>query len=297
MEMRIITRPDFDGVVCAVLLKEAITTDPVLQWTQPNDIQNGSFSVQTRDVIANLPFDPRCALWFDHHISNAVTTPFEGLYRVAPSAAGLVYEYYKERLNSRFDELVRQTDKIDSAQLTMDEILYPEQHPYVILSMAASFEPRTHIPFCNRLVSLLRRLPIQDIVADQEVTQRCRRVIAANKTYLVHLKGHTTMQGGVAITDFRGLPTMPEGNRFLVYSLFPQSFVNIKLYYEGPKIGIKVGHSIINRSCRINVGRLMAAYGGGGHFGAGACRLEPPLAPTQLIEIINILSANQPNDN
>jgi len=296
MDMRIVTRPDFDGVVCAVLLQEALNANSEIQWIQPNDIQNGSADIQSRDVIANLPYDPRCALWFDHHISNALTIPIKGLFRIAPSAAGLVYEYFKDQLNSRFDELVSETDKIDSGQLTMDEILHPERHPHVILAMASSFEAKPRIPFCNRLVEMLRQQSIDDILNDNEVADRCQDVITANKAYATHLRNHTGLQGGVSISDFRNFEHPPEGNRFLVYSLFPESYVNVKLFNEGSKTNVKLGHSIVNRKCRVNVGELMAAYGGGGHRGAGACRLEPLQAAEQLSKIIEILGKNLPNE-
>lgn len=296
MDMRIVTRPDFDGVVCAVLLEEALHTNSQIQWIQPNDIQNGSFDIQSRDVIANLPYDPRCALWFDHHVSNALSIPFKGLFRIAPSAAGLVYEYFKEQLNSRFDELVHKTDIIDSGQLTLDEILHPERHPYVLLAMATSYTTRPQIPFCNRLVQLLRQHTIDDILSDKQVVDHCRDVLTANKAYETHLRNHTRLQGGVSITDFRNFENPPQGNRFLVYSLFPSTYVNMKLFYEGSNISVKLGHSIFNHSCKVNVGKLMADYGGGGHRGAAAGRLEPRRATEQITEIIEILQKNQPND-
>lgn len=174
--------------------------------------------------------------------------------------------------------------------------MYPEHYPYIILSMAASFDPATHVPFCNRLVDWLRHLSIDDILKKREVSDRCQSVMAANAAYKIHLENHTTLQAGVSVTDFRSMHKPPEGNRFLVYSLFPQTYVNIKLYREGLKIGVKVGHSIINPECRINVGQLMAAYGGGGHYGAGACRLEFHQASYQLNDIIKILIDNKPAD-
>ena len=296
MEMRIVTRPDFDGVVCAVLLKQALHIESPIQWIQPNDIQNGLFHVQPNDIIANLPYDARCALWFDHHISNAIETPFKGLFRVAPSAAGLIFEYYQTRLNAAYTELIEQTDRIDSAQLTLNEILHPETYPYVILSMATSFDPTTHIQFCNHIVELLRNRDIQTVLSDPEVSRRCRQVENANAAYKQHLISHTHCQRGVSITDFRGLKKTPEGNRFLIYSLFPECYVNIKLFNEGPNVSVKVGHSIINKTCRINVGKLMADYGGGGHRGAGACRLKAGGATEQIETIVRILMANLPND-
>lgn len=297
MDMRIVTRPDFDGVVCAVLLKEALNIRSEIQWIQPNDIQNSSFAIHSRDVIANLPYDARCALWFDHHVSNALTIPYNGLFRIAPSAAGLIYEYYKNQLNSRFDELVRQTDKIDSGQLTLDEVLYPQRYPYVLLSMTTSLVTRPRIPFCNRLVEMLRQNTIDEILGDKEVADRCRDVITANKAYETHLRNHTRLQGGISITDFRNLDHPPEGNRFLVYSLFPETYANVKLFHQGSHISIKLGHSIFNSSCRVNVGKLLVKYGGGGHRGAGAGRLAPQQAAKQLAEIIEVLVANQPNED
>jgi hypothetical protein len=221
--------------------------------------------------------------------------PYEGLFRIAPSAAGLIYEFYQEQLNSRFDELVRQTDKIDSGQLTLDEILNPERHPYVLLSMTTSFETKPLISFCNRLVELLRQHTIDTILEDRTIADRCRDVITANKTYEIHLRNHTRLQGGLSITDFRNLDHPPEGNRFLVYSLFPETYANMKLFHEGSRISVKLGHSIFKRSCRVNIGKLLADYGGGGHRGAGACRLAPQQADKQIVEIIEVLVANRPN--
>ena len=296
MDMRIVTRPDFDGVVCALLLKQALHIESSIQWIQPSDIQNGLFHVQQNDIIANLPYDARCALWFDHHISNAVEAPFEGLFRVAPSAAGLIFEYYHTRLDAAYTELIEQTDRIDSAQLTLNEILHPETHPYVILSMATSFDPGTHIQFCNHIVELLRSRDIHTVLKDPDVSRRCIQVEEANAAYKQHLLSHTHCRGGVSITDFRDQKKTPEGNRFLIYSLFPECYVNIKFFNEGPNVSVKVGHSILNKTCKINVGKLMADYGGGGHRGAGACRLKATGAAEQIEAIIQILMANQPNE-
>jgi len=120
--MRIVTRPDFDGIVCAVLLYEAENIDAGIYWVEPSEIQSGVIAVQQGDIIANLPFDPHCSLWFDHHVSNKPTQDFKGAFDIAPSAARVVYEYYKNlgKLDARFDELVQNTDIIDAADL--DEV-------------------------------------------------------------------------------------------------------------------------------------------------------------------------------
>ncbi|MDA8142275.1 MAG: exopolyphosphatase [Desulfobacteraceae bacterium] len=294
MIKRIVTRPDFDGVVCAVLLTEALGDTLPVVWTQPNEVQRGTMMLEPDDVVANLPLSRQVALWFDHHVSNATTIPYKGAYRIAPSAAGLVYEYFKAKLSNRFAELVRQADRIDSAQLTLDEILRPECYPHVLLSMTIFTRQPSDEAYCNLLTRLLRTGSMDQVLADPTVKQRCATAVAANQQYESFLKSHTCMDGQVAITDFRSLPPpVPDGNRFLVYSLFPQSIVNAKIFHEGPHTVIKLGHSIVNRGCRVNVGRLLARYGGGGHEGAGACRIPREQFSTQLDEIVAILKTNQ----
>ncbi len=292
--MRIITRPDFDGVVCAVLLKEVLGDKVPVLWAQPSDIQNFNVQPTSRDVLANLPLgEGDVALWFDHHVSNVPERAHEGLFRIAPSAAGLIYEYYQDRLAPRFDELVAQADKIDSAQLTHEEILRPEKYPYVLLSMTIFNRRASDEAYCNLLVELLKTADMDQVLATAMVRQRCLDAVAANKAYENYLKMNTSMRGQVSITDFRKLTPVPDGNRFLVYSLFPQAVVNVKIFYEGPHVAVKLGHSILNPQCRVNVGRLLAHYGGGGHKGAGACRLTHDRAEAQIEKIIGVLIRNE----
>ena len=291
---QIITRPDFDGVVCAILLKEALGRALPVRWVQPNQIQDGTLALRDHDVVANLPILDTCGMWFDHHVSNKTKTPFEGLFRIAPSAAGLVYEYFQKDIAPGFKELVNQADKIDAAQLNPDEIRHPEKHPYILLSMTIQTNRSTDQSYCDHLVELLGTQPVASVMADDTVKQRCDMIVIANRDYRSHLLRHTRIQDAVSITDFRGLTPAPDGNRFLVYSLFPETVANVKLFDDGPRTTVKLGHSIINRGCRVNVGQLMARYGGGGHFGAGACRLPKEDAEANIQHIIRTMVENQP---
>ena len=290
---RIITRPDFDGVVCAVLLRAAIGRELPVLWVQPNEVQHGRVDVDPEDIIANLPISGQCAMRFDHHVSNEVHGGYKGLYRVAPSAAGLIYEYFHEELGPRYQTLVEQTDKIDDAQLSLDEILYPEKYPYILLSMTITANTASDLAYCDDLVDLLSSGSIEAVLAAPQVKQRCEQVLAENKSYEDQLKKHTRMIDEVSITDFRGIDPAPNGNRFLVYSLFPESVVNMKIFHESSKTVVKLGHSILNRNCNVNVGKLLAGYGGGGHRGAGACRLDRPGSNDKVQEILRILVENK----
>lgn len=289
MTGRIITRPDFDGIVCAVLLKEALGHQSPVDWVQPNEMQKGLVPVNSKDIVANLPLSQPCALWFDHHVSNKVDFPFRGIFRMAPSAAGLVYEYFRDQIDSRFNELVRQADKIDAAQLNLDEILHPEKYPYILVSMTISYYDFKDKLYCNHLVELFRCCPVSLLMADPEVRRRCKQAITLNREYEVLLKQYTTIEEHVSISDFRGLDHVPNGNRFLVYSLFPQTVVNVKIFDENEYVVVKLGHSILNPGCHVNVGKLLMKYGGGGHHGAGACRIERHVADRCIKEIIKVL--------
>jgi hypothetical protein len=293
--MRVVTRPDFDGVVCAVLLMDALQIAPPVLWVQPSDIQHGRIDIQNGDVIANLPFHEKCSLWFDHHFSNQPKTPVAGVFKIAPSAAGIVYEHYRERLDRDYTELVRQTDRIDSADLTLDQILHPQNYPYVLLSMTITDHDPLEAQYWEDLVALLRTRSMDRVMEDQEVKRRCRRVVEVNLAYEKALRANTTLVDHVSITDFRGLDPAPNGNRFLVYSLFPDCTVNVKIInHEDNLASIKVGHSILKRGCKVNVGKMLAAFEGGGHPGAGACRFSREKAPDYLKRILHILKKNLP---
>ncbi len=297
--MRIVTRPDFDGIVCAMLLQVAEGDGLPLVWAEPGDMQRGLVDVQSGDIVANLPYHPNCGLWFDHHFSNTPKQPVAGLFEMAPSAAGLIYRYYAGRFGDGYDELIHQTDRIDSADLTEDEVQFPENYPYVLLSMTVNGRERQDAPYWNRLVTLLRDDPIAAIMADAEVARRSRQVVADNRAYRDHLERHTTIQGEVAVTDFRALETTPQGNRFLVYSMYPQSVVQAKIRYndrDRDRVIVSVGHSIFNRACRVNVGLLLSNYGGGGHAGAGSCSFPRQKADDYIPAILEALVRNEPND-
>lgn len=298
--MRIVTRPDFDGVVCAALLLavESITR-PTL-WVEPNDMQQGTVPVSPGDIVANLPYHPACSLWFDHHVTNRISTPFEGRFGITPSAARLIHDHYRDRLKRDYTELVRETDRIDSADLTRDEVMHPEHYPYVSLSMTISGHQRSDMPYWERLARLLRDQDIADIMADAEVAARREDMIVRNRRFRDILMERTSVHDRVSVADFRGLHPLPEGNRFLVYSLFPDTMASVKVRFQHPdqrdRVIIGVGHSIFNRRCRVNVGAMLSNFNGGGHRGAGACTVADHEADAVLARIIEILNANEDNE-
>lgn len=298
--MRIVTRPDFDGVVCAALLYEAENITESVKWVEPSDIQQGRIVIKTDDIIANLPYNDKCSLWFDHHYTNTINKSFNGAFKIAPSAAGIVFEYYKDILKQDYSNLIKETDKIDSANLSMNEVLHPENYPYILLSMTISGRDQSDEAYWNRVVNLIRRFEVIDIIKDQAVKERFKTVNSNNKKYKELLKKCTRMKNHVSITDFRSLSETPDGNRFLAYSLFPESVVNVKIRYDDKgkqMVALSIGHSIFNKNCNINVGLLLSKFEGGGHQGAASCRFHVSKADDYIRKIIEILLKNEPNED
>ncbi len=297
--MRIVTRADFDGVVCAVLLYEVEDVEGPVNWVEPNQVQKGMAEIRPGDIMANLPYDPDCELWFDHHYTNRPQKPFKGAFRMAPSAARVIFEHYAGRFKGDYRELVDQADKIDAAELTVEEVKHPENHPYILLSMTLSSADRDDEPYWNRLVHLLRSQKMDRVMGDPEVQERCQAVIERNRRYEAILKEQTRQIDHVAVSDFRSFADAPSGNRFLIYSLYPESVVQVRVRNDRERpemVIISVGHSIFNRNCNVNVGLMLSQFGGGGHAGAGSCTVPKTDADEVLEKIIGILQKNQKND-
>src|SRR3989338_10069264 len=241
-------------------------------------------------------------MWFDHHISEedlgapmAAFSNIKGKFGLAPSAARLIYEYYGGDSNpkiSRFKELIEATDKIDSAQLTQEDVVDPQG--YVLL--AYTDDPRTSLKgldlqaYFIMMVDWLKTKPLDEILEIPDVRHLVDRIRSEDIAFREALLKHSRLEGNVVITDFRGMQP-PAGNRFLVYILFPQSNVSARLYdAKGGLVStIAVGHSIFNRTCQINVGKLLGEYGGGGHKGAGTAQIAIEEADAKFAEIIQRL--------
>jgi hypothetical protein len=294
--MRLVTRPDLDGLTCAVLLSACGTIDSV-ELLQPQDVTDRRIPIGPADVLANLPYHPQCGMWFDNHLlTDARAMPptgFRGRYGKAPSAARLVYEHcLPERpALARYEALVAETDRLDSAQLTMDDVLAPSGYVLVGLTL----DPRTGLgtprEYFDRLLPAVRDRPVEEVVDLPEVRARATRMREQDRAFREALQAHSRLDGNVVVTDFRALDPLPVGNRFLVFTLFPKANVGVRVEW-GPrreKVAVSAGKSIFNRTSRANLGVLMSLHGGGGHVGAGACQLAPATAESHIAEIVDTL--------
>ncbi len=293
--MRLITRPDFDGIVCAVLLGDVLDIHEPIAWIEPYELMDNVNIVKKGDIIANLPHIEGCTLWFDHHFSNMTDKKFEGAFAIAPSAARVIYDYYKGAFSKDFAELVTVTDKIDSANFTLDEVLNPENHQYIMLYNTISGSNKADEKYWNKVVDLLSTSSISTLMRDAEVKKKCVQALAQDKSSGKILKEYTVRKENITITDFRPLSIEPKVNRFMVYSLFPDSLMNIKIRYDKTnrdRVIISLGRNIFNRLSKVHLGHLVAQYGGGGHEGAGSCHFHADGADEKINEIIKVLTDN-----
>ncbi|HEV8628832.1 MAG TPA: exopolyphosphatase [Thermoanaerobaculia bacterium] len=278
--MRLVTRGDLDGLTCAVLISYNEEVD-ALKLIHPQDITEGRADIGPDDILANLPFHPACGLWFDHHMHTATPAApppsFRGAFGEAPSAARLVYDYYGgEATMPAYAELVREADRLDSADLTPDDVINPQGY----IKLGFTIDGRTGLGsfesyFLLLLEMLVKQLPVDKVLRHPEVARRCQVIEDSDAEFQEMLRTLSRVDGNVVITDFRGLERTPVGNRFLVYALYPRANVSMRLHW-GPNREypmLVLGHSIFNRSCKTNVGELAARYGGGGHRGAGSIPL------------------------
>lgn len=294
--MRLVTRGDLDGLTSAVIITECERIDEIM-LVHPQDITDKKVAITRDDIFANLPYHPDCGKWFDHHLltdsNERPPESFDGRYGLAPSAARLVFEYYLERKPEirRFERLLAETDRLDAAQLTRDDVLDPRD--YILLGF--TLDPRTGLgafqPYFVALVGWLKRMDIEEVLRQEQVQERVTRMRDQDRRFRELTQAHSRLDGNVLFTDFRTVRPIPVGNRFLVYTLFPEANISLRVH-PGPDaehVAATVGHSIFRRTSRTNVGELMSRYGGGGHRAAGTCLLSAAKAEQQIGELIDAM--------
>ncbi|MDR3249010.1 MAG: exopolyphosphatase [Treponema sp.] len=298
--MRLLTRSDFDGLACGALLLYLGLIDD-WKFVHPKDIQDGLVEAGDNDILANIPYVKGCKLWFDHHSSESerlgTKTFFEGVSRVAPSCARVVYDFYGgDAKLGRFGRMIEYVDKVDSGNLTKDEILDPKG--WVLLGFI--MDPRTGLgrfrDFTISNYDLMKNLAracaeksIDEILEIPDVKERLEVYFEQDALFREMVKQHTTVEGNAIFVDVRGVDPIYAGNRFLVYTLYPEQNISVWVVDGRNKVNtaITVGYSIINRSATVDVGSLLFSYGGGGHHQVGTCQVDTAKADQVIREILD----------
>ncbi len=301
--MRLITRSDFDGLACGALLKEAGIIDS-WKFAHPKDLQDGLVEVNENDCLANVPFVEGCGLWFDHHSSEHERLQLEGKYkgesRITPSCARIIYEYYggRERF-PQFDDMMEAVDKVDSGSLTIDEV----QHPTGWVLIGFLMDPRTGLgrwrnftisnyQLMEQLIDACRTMSTQEILQLPDVQERIDTYFEQTEKFMEMVKAHTVTDGKLLISDLRGVDPIYSGNRFMIYSMYPEQNISAWIVSGrgGKGCSAAVGYSVLNRTATLDVGSLMLKYNGGGHKKVGTCQFSEENMDAELPKLLKELS-------
>lgn len=303
---RLVTRSDFDGLVCAMLLRELDIIDDI-KFVHPKDVQDGKVELSSNDITTNLPFDPRVGLAFDHHESELIRLKkeqYKGKYYIDPdarSAARVVYDYYggKDTFKRISEEIMTAVDKGDSADFTVDEILHPTG--WVLLNYL--MDPRTGLGrFRNFRISnyeLMMELieyclnhSIDEILELPDVKERVDLYWEQTELFKEQLQRIARIYDKVVVLDLRDEEVIYAGNRFMIYALYPETQISVHVAWGFRKqnTAVMIGKSIVNRASDFDIGALCLSYGGGGHRNAGTCQLENDVVDEKLPDIIRALN-------
>ena len=306
MKMRLVTRSDFDGLACAMMLKDMDLIDEI-KFVHPKDVQDGKVELSKRDITTNLPYEPRGALAFDHHESEMDRLKAQetgGKLIIDPharSAARVVYDYYggKNTFPRVSEELMAAVDKGDSADFTMDEILHPQG--WVLLHYL--MDPRTGLGrFRNfrisnydlmmQLIDFCMNHSIDEILELPDVKERVELYFEQAELFTEQLKRIAKIHGKVVVLDLRDEEIIHAGNRFMIYALYPETQISVHVAWGFRKqnTAVMIGKSIVNKASDADIGELCLKYGGGGHRNAGTCQLENDEVDAKLPEIIAALN-------
>jgi nanoRNase/pAp phosphatase (c-di-AMP/oligoRNAs hydrolase) len=302
---RLITRSDFDGLVCAVLLNEMNLIDEI-KFVHPKDMQDGKIEVGPRDITTNLPYVAGAHLAFDHHLSETLRNGKHRNHIIeidAPSAARVVYNHYgaKNAFPRITDEMMTAVDQADSAQYERADILEPSGWVLLNYMMDArtglgrfrNFRISNYALMMD-LIDYCRDHTIEQILQLPDVQERVELYFAQLTSAREQIVRCAGVRGNLVVLDLRGEETIYATNRFMVYALFPQCNISIHVMWGVQKQNtvLACGKSILDRGSKTNVGELMLAHGGGGHLAAGTCQVDIGAADATLGALITKINTD-----
>jgi nanoRNase/pAp phosphatase (c-di-AMP/oligoRNAs hydrolase) len=306
MAFRLVTRSDFDGLVCAALLEELGLIDDML-FVHPKDVQDGNVQITDRDITTNLPYSEGAHLIFDHHLSETMRVAPQPNHIIdpdAPSAARVVWRHYggAEAFPRISDELMEAVDKADSAQYDIEEILDPRGWTLLNFLMDArtglgrfrNFRI-SNVELMRMLITACREMDAEQILELPDVADRLALYRAHAAPFQAQLRRCSRQLGDVVVLDLRYEDTIYVGNRFMIYALFPDAKVSVHVLWGKQKQNtvLAAGKSIVDRSSRANIGELMLCFGGGGHRNAGTCQVDHDMGDHVLKVVVAALNATE----
>lgn len=303
---RLVTRSDFDGLVCAVLLKELDMINEI-KFVHPKDMQDGKIEITDRDITTNLPYVEGAYLVFDHHSSetqrNETTQENYVIDANAPSAARVVYDYFggAERFPNISLEMMAAVDQADSAQFSANDITNPSG--WVLLNFL--MDARTGLGrfkefrisnynLMMELIDFCRDHSIEEILSLPDVKERVDLYLEQQELFKQQIQRCATVHQNLVVLELRQEDVIYAGNRFMIYALFPDCNISMHVMWglKQQNTVFAVGKSILNRTSKTNIGELMLKYGGGGHVNAGTCQIENQQADAIKQELITQITTD-----
>ncbi|MEU4692926.1 exopolyphosphatase [Actinoplanes sp. NPDC023714] len=304
MKYRLVTRSDFDGLVCAVLLRLLDLIDDI-KFVHPKDVQDGVEEITERDILTNLPYAPGAHMVFDHHHSetlrNEGNLPNHIIDPDAPSAARVIYDHFggRERFPRVSDDLMRAVDQADSADYSLTDILSPTGWTLLNFLMDSrtglgrfrTFRISNYQLMMQLIDACIEHQDVHEILALPDVAERAQLFHDCSARFVEQLHRVCRLDGDVVIVDLRDEEVIEAGNRFMVYALFPEARVSVHIIWGRQKLNtvFACGKSIIDRSSPVDIGEVMLRYGGGGHIAAGTCQVPHDESERVQREIIDAL--------
>jgi nanoRNase/pAp phosphatase (c-di-AMP/oligoRNAs hydrolase) len=304
VKYRLVTRSDFDGLVCAVLLRVLDMIDEIT-FVHPKDVQDGVVEVTDRDILTNLPYAPGAHLVFDHHHSEMLRNAGDEENHIidpeAPSAARVIYDHFggRERFPQISDDLMRAVDQADSAQYELHDILEPQGWTLLNFLMDSrtglgrfrEFRISNYQLMMLLIDACIDHQDVNEILALPDVAERTELYRDCSAMFVEQLQRVSHVDGDVVIVDLREEETIHAGNRFMVYALYPEARVSVHIIWGRQKMNtvFACGKSILDRSSPVDIGEVMLRYGGGGHIAAGTCQVPHEDSERVLDEIIEAL--------
>nr|WP_308469828.1 exopolyphosphatase [Kineococcus rubinsiae] len=301
---RLVTRSDFDGLVCAVLLRQLGLIDEI-SFVHPKDVQDGTVEITDRDILTNLPYAPQAHLVFDHHHSETLRTGGTAANHViigdAPSAARVVFDHYggAAAFPKVSDELMRAVDQADSAAYDVSEVLEPTGWTLLNFLMDSrtglgrfrDFRISNYQLMMQLIEACAEHQDVEEILALPDVAERVELYRAQAELFRAQLQRVTTVHGDVVVLDLREEEVIHAGNRFLVYALYPEARVSVHVLWGKAKQNtvLAIGKSIVDRTSPVDVGAVCLGYGGGGHLAAGTCQVPHLQAEETLTAVVEAL--------
>lgn len=283
---RLLTRADFDGIVSALLLREAGVVDRV-DFAHPRDVEAGEIPVDGGTALATLPYRPEAGLHFRHAGDPGPL-----------STARLICDRYGGGAAS--PALIDAVDRCTSGRLDEADVRDPQG--WVMLNFV--MDARTGLgrfadfsvsntQLMRDLIGYLREPDADRLLAHPDVAERVAVYRDHAAAFADQLKRCVTVDGRIGIIDLRYEDFIFCGNRFMVYALVPEIAVSVHVYWGQDRRNtvIAAGRSILGRRPDIDIGAHLAAVGGTGHAGAGSCQVDNDASERILRDLVGRLGA------